>query len=128
LQVYPRLEYENNAATTLVEGLGSTDTSCVVDDVSEFPEPPFTISINAEIILVTEIDETNNILNGMERGQEDTTPASHDTDDVVEHRPTAGWFYSVTRFVDEGEDEEFEDAIYKLVVEDGELYLEVVES
>lgn len=87
----PRLKAANNAQTTLAANCTATDTVISVDDVSAFPDPPFRITIDAEIMEVTAVDYENKQFT-VQRGLEGTTAAAHNAGAMVENRFTAGTF------------------------------------
>lgn len=82
-----RLNAANNAEATLVQAVSAADTTITVDDASVFPAAPFRLSINDEIVEVTEV--AGNELT-VERGKEGTAPAEHNAGDKAENRFTAG--------------------------------------
>lgn len=86
----PRLKAANNAETTLAAGITSTDTSLTVVDSSLFPDSPFRITIDAEIIEVGAIDRVNHIFSSLQRGLEGTVAAAHSAGASVQNRFTAG--------------------------------------
>lgn len=88
----PRLKAANFATTTLVSSIDALATSFVVADASKFPDAPFRITIDAEIMEVGVIDRTNNLFSSVQRGLEGTTAASHNAGAVVENRWTAGTY------------------------------------
>ncbi|MDK2902081.1 MAG: hypothetical protein PWR14_985, partial [Thermosediminibacterales bacterium] len=88
----PRLKAANNAITTLVSGIDAVVTSFTVTDASKFPEAPFRITIDAEIMEVGAIDKGNNIFSNVQRGLEGTTAASHNAGATIENRWTAGTY------------------------------------
>lgn len=94
-----RLNASNNAETILTNPVSESDTTITVDDASVFPDAPFLISVNDEIIKVTEIN--NNTLT-VERAQENTVATNHDVVDVqnnpttVKNCFTAGMYYGLS--------------------------------
>ncbi|MGB9904722.1 MAG: hypothetical protein ACPLQO_08675, partial [Desulfotomaculales bacterium] len=88
----PRIKAANNAVTTLVSGIDATATSFSVTDASKFPDAPFRITVDAEIMEVGAIDKVNNVFSNVQRGLEGTVAASHDAGATVENRWTAGTY------------------------------------
>lgn len=80
----------NNASTKLTVAMSPADTDCTVVSTLKFPEVPFLISIDDEIIEVGGVD--GNKFTGLVRGMEGTTPSSHDIGTLVENRMTAGMY------------------------------------
>src|SRR5699024_9792634 len=99
-----RLNAKNNAYAILSTAVDSSDSVIQVDDASVFPDVPFLVSIEEEIMLVTSVD--GNELT-VDRGHEDTTITSHDIVDsleqpmVVENRFTAGTRQAIYDEIDE---------------------------
>lgn len=85
-----RLKAANNARTTLAQTIDATVTSFTVADASIFPDPPFRITIDDEIMEVGAKDNATNTFSNVIRGVENTISASHDSGAVVENRFTAG--------------------------------------
>lgn len=83
----------NNAWSKLAQGITADATSLTVEDASSFPEPPFVVSIDDEIIEVG--SKTANTLSDLVRGVEGTTPAAHVSGVRVENRFTAGTYQGV---------------------------------
>ena len=83
-----RFNAANDWQTTInmVGGLGSGDTTVTVTDATGHPVPPFKASVGDEIMNVTAVS-TNDLT--VQRGQEGTSPASHDNGARVENRFTA---------------------------------------
>lgn len=79
----------NNAQSILSATINSAVTSLTVADASLFPAVPFVISIENEILEVTNV--AGNVLTVV-RGHESTTPAGHLAGVSVEHRWTAGMY------------------------------------
>ena len=88
----------NNAWSKLAQGITADATSLTVEDASSFPEPPFVVSIDDEIIEVG--SKTANTLSDLVRGVEGTTPAAHVSGVRVENRFTAGTYQGVVDGVD----------------------------
>lgn len=87
----PRLKAANNAQTTLAANCTALDTVIAVDDVLRFPDPPFRITVNDEIMEVTSVDYENKRFTVL-RGVEGTVAAAHNVGAMVENRFTAGTF------------------------------------
>jgi hypothetical protein len=85
----PRLQSANNAQTTLNVNITNATTSFTVVNASLFPNAPFRITIDAEIMEVTAINKTTHTFTVI-RAQEGTVAASHSTGATVENRWTAG--------------------------------------
>src|SRR5690606_35114137 len=83
-----RLKAANNAQSLLSANITASATSLTVADGSVFPEPPFLITIDDEIIEVG--TKTGNTFSGLLRGQEGTVAAPHSSGAIVENRMTAG--------------------------------------
>jgi hypothetical protein len=96
----PRLNSSNNAETTLAAAVSPTDTTFSVTDASLFPNAPFRITINAEIMEVGAIDRGTNSFSSILRGQEGTTAASHNAGTAVQNRFTAGTYSELATDVD----------------------------
>ena len=82
--------YASNNWETIINDSGGIDdsvTSVVVADSTGHPTVPFKITIDDEIMNVTNV--TSNTLT-IVRGQESTIAASHEDGAIVENRPTAG--------------------------------------
>ena len=77
----------NNAESILSATINSSVTSLTVADASSFPAVPFVITIENEILEVT--NKVGNVLTVV-RGHESTTPAGHLAGVSVENRLTAG--------------------------------------
>lgn len=88
----PRLKASNHGATTITAAIDAIQTSFVVADASVFPDAPFRITIDAEIMEVGEIDHGTNTFSNITRGVEGTEPAPHEAQAVVTNRFTAGTF------------------------------------
>lgn len=87
----PRLKAANNAQTTLAANCTALDTVITVDDVLRFPDPPFRITVDDEIMEVTSIDYENKRFTVL-RGVEGTVAAAHNVGAMVENRFTAGTY------------------------------------
>lgn len=85
-----RLNAANNAVSKLASGINSAATILTVEDGSLFPEPPFLITIEDEIIQVG--DKNGNAFSDLLRGAEGTTPAAHNAGVNVDNRFTAGTY------------------------------------
>lgn len=91
----PRLKAANLARTTLAQAIDATATSFAVVDASRFPDPPFLVSVEDEIMEVGGIDRATNTFSNVTRGVEGTTPASHAAGTVLENRFTAGMYLAL---------------------------------
>ena len=87
----PRINAANNARTTLVQAVGTSDTTIYVQSVASFPSPPFRITIDNEIMEVTAVNATYNSFT-VERAKEGTTATTHSIGASVENRWTAGTY------------------------------------
>lgn len=85
-----KLNAGNNSQTLLDGAITDTDTSMTVLDGSIFPDTPFAVTIEDEIIYV--VAKSGNIFSSLLRGQEGTTAAAHATGVSVENRMTAGMY------------------------------------
>lgn len=85
----PRLKTANNARTALAESVGDTQTSLVVVDATGFPAPPFRITVDDEIMEVTQVNGTTWTVI---RAVEGTVAAAHNSGATVENRWTAGTY------------------------------------
>ena len=81
------LNAKNNAETILSASINSSVTSLTVAEASVLPVVPFVITIDNEIMTVTNV--VGNVLT-VTRGAESTTPAGHLAGVPVENRWTAG--------------------------------------
>lgn len=88
----PRLRAANNAITTLVSAINASQTSFTVADASLFPDPPFRITVDSEIMEVGAVDRVNNVFSSVQRGIEGTTAASHAAGALVTNTWTAGTY------------------------------------
>ena len=80
----------NNAKSELAQAISPTDKSFIVNDASVFPDAPFRITIDKEIMEVGKINKSTNTFLDITRGVEGTAAASHDKGASVENRWTAG--------------------------------------
>ena len=85
-----RLNYSNRGATTLVGGISESDLTLTVADATVFPDVPFLITIDTEIIKVGYKNEDTGALGDLVRAQEGTSALSHTDGAVVENRITQG--------------------------------------
>lgn len=83
------LNAKNNAETILSASINSSVTSLTVADASVLPVVPFVITIDNEIMTVTNV--VGNVLT-VTRGAESTVPTSHLAGVPVENRWTAGMY------------------------------------
>src|SRR5690625_538007 len=79
----------NNAETKLINSVNSSQTSLTVDDASIFPDAPFLITVNEEIMRVASV--SGNSLT-VQRGREGTSASSHNAGNNVENNFTAGTY------------------------------------
>lgn len=79
----------NNAWSRLSSAISASATSLTVQG-GNWPEPPFLISIEDEIIEVN--NKSGNTFSNLVRGMEGTTPAPHPANARVENRFTAGTY------------------------------------
>ena len=83
--------YSNTATDTTLNGaITAGSTSLLVNDDSNYPTNDFTIAVDNEIILVT--DRTGTTFAGLERGYDNTIPASHIDTANVAHKAIADDF------------------------------------
>jgi|SRR5690625_585699 len=82
----------NNAVAKLSSNINSSQTSLTVDDASIFPDAPFLITVNEEIMRVTNV--SSNTLT-VQRGREGTSASSHNVDSNVENNFTAGTYQAL---------------------------------
>jgi len=88
-----RLNAANNAQTLLVGAITDTDTVMTVLDGSIFPEPPFLVTVEDEIIEVRA--KTGNVFGSLLRGQEGTVAVAHADGVEVQNRMTVGMYDSL---------------------------------
>ena len=88
-----RLNAANNAQSLLDGGISDTDVSMTVLDGSVFPEPPFLITIEDEIIEVGA--KSGNVFSSMLRGREGTVAVAHAGGVEVQNRMTSGMYDSL---------------------------------
>ena len=81
------LRVANNAVTQLVQSIDASNTALTVLDGSKFPEPPFMVTVDNEIIKVGA--RTESTFSSLTRGAENTVAASHTAGSYVENRWTA---------------------------------------
>ncbi|GAA0491358.1 hypothetical protein GCM10008986_16830 [Salinibacillus aidingensis] len=82
-----RLNAANNAITTISEAMDATQTTVNVVDPSLFPSPPFRVTIEDEIMEVSNVNSTTLTVT---RGMEDTASTSHDNGTEISNNFTAG--------------------------------------
>ncbi|MGQ9698976.1 MAG: hypothetical protein ACUVRO_13415 [Armatimonadota bacterium] len=85
-----RLRAANNARTTLAQSISETANAFAVTNAAPFPDPPFRITVEREIMEVGLNDRNSNTFGSVQRGLEGTAAASHPAGAVVENRFTAG--------------------------------------
>src|SRR5690625_1303855 len=103
----------NNAVAKLSSNINSSQTSLTVDDASIFPDAPFLITVNEEIMRVTSL--SGNSLT-VQRGREGTSASSHNAGSNVENNFTAGTYQAVVdeiKKMQEGEFGENENGTYE---------------
>ncbi|WP_205683760.1 hypothetical protein [Brevibacillus migulae] len=88
----PRLQTANNAQTTLTASLTAAATSFTVTNAASFPNAPFRITIDGEIMEVGAINKSTNTFSSVQRGLEGTTAATHNAGAFVENRFTSGTY------------------------------------
>jgi hypothetical protein len=115
------VNYSNTAvATNWSASISDSETSKDVDSATGYPEAPFKIQCEDEVILVE--TKSGTTFSDMTRGFEGTTAASHGTTDEVKHVATSGdmeaipydtWFSSLFRRPEaaHADDQEFNDAL-----------------
>src|SRR5690625_626453 len=82
----------NNAVAKLSSNINSSQTTLTVDDASIFPDAPFLITVNEEIMRVTSV--SGNSLT-VQRGREGTSASSHNAGNNVENNFTAGTYQAL---------------------------------
>src|SRR5690625_1511597 len=82
----------NNAVAKLSSNINSSQTTLTVDDASIFPDAPFLITVNEEIMRVTSL--SGNSLT-VQRGREGTSASSHNAGSNVENNFTAGTYQAL---------------------------------
>ena len=97
------LNSSNDGFTRLVADVTATDTFLDVEDASKFPDPPFRVWINEEIIEVRAIDRVTNRFSELVRGAEGTTPAFHPIGSLVENVFTAGTYQELVEAINSKE-------------------------
>ena len=90
----PRLNAANRARTKLDENITAVATSFAVVDPSKFPEPPFLVTVEDEIMEVGAV--SGDVFAEILRGQEGTTAGEHAQGVSVENKFTAGMFNAVS--------------------------------
>lgn len=88
----PRLKSANNAESTIVAAIAPSDTSFAVADASSFPNAPFRVSINGEIMEIGSLDRPTNTFSSVLRGIEGTAAANHAAGTAIQNRFTAGTY------------------------------------
>ena len=130
----PKFNAANKASALLANAINNNITLFSVDDASLFPDTPFLVTIvddltteaNREIVEVVSV--SGNVFTEVIRGQEDTSPSTHPQGAFVRHRFTAGMFDDLKTYTDEGENEDWAGVKYKLIMIDGEAFMEVIDS
>lgn len=112
----PRLNAANRARTKLDETIDDAATSFAVVDPSQFPPPPFLVSIEDEIIEVGAVD--NGEFVDVLRGQEGTVAEMHEKGVSVENRLTAGMYNVLSTIEDLDTGKSYK---YFLRIQDGGL-------
>jgi len=106
----------NNAYSTLASPMGASETQLTLTDGSNFPQPPFLITItdgnDHEILEVN--SRSGNSLGGLIRGVEGTSSRAWPAGSSVENRWTAGTYHKLKDvleglFIEEGADWEVDD-------------------
>src|SRR5690625_546814 len=82
----------NNAVAKLSSNINSSQTSLTVDDASIFPDAPFLITVNEEIMRVTSVSGSSLTV---QRGREGSSASSHNADSNVENNFTAGTYQAL---------------------------------
>src|SRR5690625_2697702 len=103
----------NNAVAKLSSNINSSQTSLTVDDASIFPDAPFLITVNEEIMRVTNV--SSNTLT-VQRGREETSASSHNAGSNVENNFTAGKYQALVDEIKKMQEIEFgenENGIYE---------------
>lgn len=88
----PRIQAANNTTSTLAASIDAVQTSFTVSDASKFPDAPFRLSVDNEIMEVGAIDRPSNTFSQVLRAQENTPAAPHNAGVSVENRFTAGTY------------------------------------
>src|SRR5690625_1616868 len=88
----------NNAVAKLSSNINSSQTSLTVDDASVFPDAPFLITVNEEIMRVTRV--SSNSLT-VQRAREGTSASSHNAGSNVENNFTAGTYQALVEEIKE---------------------------
>lgn len=86
----PRLKSANLAKSRLARDIDQDQNFMYVVDSSKFPEPPFRVVVNNEIIEVGGLNREANIFTNLQRGLEGTTASFHAAGSFVENVFTAG--------------------------------------
>jgi hypothetical protein len=83
--------FSNTAVnTTLTSAITSASTSLVVGAATNYPDPPFAISLESELILVG--GKSGNTFNTLTRGYDNTVAVSHSSGKTVAHKAVADDF------------------------------------
>ena len=86
----PRLNAANRSITILASNVDAVATSLAVADSSSFPDPPFRLSIEDEIMEVGAVNA--NTFSQLLRGLEGTTASIHNEGEIAKARWTAGMY------------------------------------
>ncbi len=84
-----KLHAANLAYTTILEGLTDVSDEILVNDITVFPEAPYIVVINTEIIYVGTSNTITSKLSDLIRGYEGTTPIAHEAGDTIANKITA---------------------------------------
>lgn len=84
-----RLNASNNAKSLLVSDVDNSETKFEVEDASGFPDAPFRLSLEDEIVEVTKVDGNTFTV---KRAMEGTESSSHEEGTSAENRFTSGTY------------------------------------
>ena len=96
-----QLKAANNATTKLTVGITARDTSFTVEDATLFPDAPFMVTIDAEIMQVGAIDKLTHTFLTSFVVTEGTAVAPHEVGASVDNRWTAGTFNELVTSINE---------------------------
>lgn len=88
----PRLKASNKARTILTQAITETSNLFTVASTALFPDPPFRITVDEEIMEVGLINRVDNTFGNVQRGVENTAAISHSAGAIIENRFTAGTY------------------------------------